>query len=703
MSLSDSGSKPSLDAGGSLPGHIVRNCKGVSGACLNTDEPNSSQAYHNHSLGINLANGGSKPRQQRLDHGGGPETDSTADTASFEPSMRRLDSDPICSSPTEVSDLILSYLSPAALDAARHTCKAWYHTIMSNRWVLSHVLGMNRGSSHRDLLKALEIDSTLLSTFQHPDGWRTSFRIRDVQFLLPVSSSWYVSATRIGSECGFMVFHLSNERPMRLDQTKSTLVFYRFDPTDLPLYAGCAEHEGTEGAINISYTTKVEPGAPTLFKVNIGGITRLYTIATRKAFSNCESRFSLVALGSPDEAQKSRRHSEDLVATAQSSYNDETPSSNSSQSWNVFARLPPNRGFSHVGFVDGVSMYVGSRFLAEQVHSGDFFVVQEIFHSHPNLLLKKQHLDPKQDQVFVGKACLSRPKRDSVYRKVAVAPAFAKNRTIRVAIIWQTPNAQSSRSELDIYDVPEAVNCESCQTSSEGVIPDQPYLVVQGKRISSLTPYMGGMHICSPLWGQDTCKEAALGGLQLLHTIEAQENYPRDVQYLKCFVWGPAEHNKNCTQINCKVFDFSFADPKRLLHLISDGVRTRHSPEGRQYMTPLSSIHCNCALHDDGFRIVLPDTTIIPAKASSEEARKSSFWPWKGVFPRQEFVDIGSVVRDDPPARREALERQKEWLRFRIREMRRRGISDFEIAELRGCSRWTQYGQLGKPDGWRES
>ena len=78
---------------------------------------------------------------------------------------------------------ILSYLSLASLDAAWHTCRDWWTKILSNRWVLSSVLGVNEkklqldGSfsaklSHRDLLKTLDCVSDLPSTSQHPNTWR---------------------------------------------------------------------------------------------------------------------------------------------------------------------------------------------------------------------------------------------------------------------------------------------------------------------------------------------------------------------------------------------------------------------------------------------------------------------------------------------------------------------------------------------------
>ena len=59
-------------------------------------------------------------------------------------------SGPLFKLPWEVSDLILSYLSPAALNAARHTCKDYRTRILSNTWVSSSVLGVKEKRSPSD-------------------------------------------------------------------------------------------------------------------------------------------------------------------------------------------------------------------------------------------------------------------------------------------------------------------------------------------------------------------------------------------------------------------------------------------------------------------------------------------------------------------------------------------------------------------------
>ena len=128
---------------------------------------------------------------------------------------------------------------------------------------------------------------------------------------------------------------------------------------------------------------------------------------------------------------------------------------------------------------------------------------------------------------------------------------------------------------------------------------------VQGKRVSSLSRRIGGIHSASPLSGIATREQAALGGLQLPHTSTNQEAYPRNVQYQKCFVWGLSDDDNY--QISCQIFDFSFADPQRLRLLTNDGIQVRHQPTARHFISALNALHCACRLHDDGFRVVLPD------------------------------------------------------------------------------------------------
>ena len=332
---------------------------------------------------------------------------------------------------------------------------------------------------------------------------------------------------------------------------------------------------------------------------------------------------------------------------------------------------------------------------------------------------------------FTGIALLSCPRSNSVYKNVAVAPAIIKDGSNRVAIVWQTTDCENPIFELYIYDIPEVVyyqDDEACsQTTPDSLsIPlegisggsiSQLCLLIQGKRVMSLDQHMGGVHSSSPLYQFAGPKEIAMGGLQILHSTEIQEFYLRNVQYQKCFVWGPVlSREGECTQISMKVFDLSFADSQRSNSFF------RWKLDKRYHNISMDAIHCACALHDDGFNIVLPDITIEASGPATDRHNTSktkpprfeeifsslnrtswSFWPRKMSSSAPDNVpDLGSTSPNDSLTRQAALERKQEWLRGRIAGMKRAGLTDFEIAEVWNISDWTRYGQSRKPEGWRE-
>ena len=77
--------------------------------------------------------------------------------------------DSILSLPTELSDLIFSFLSIPALDAARYACRAWYSKITG---ILTSVL---RKAGSGELLKYLDVGVNCLCLIADP-----SFAILDV-------------------------------------------------------------------------------------------------------------------------------------------------------------------------------------------------------------------------------------------------------------------------------------------------------------------------------------------------------------------------------------------------------------------------------------------------------------------------------------------------------------------------------------------
>lgn len=260
--------------------------------------------------------------------------------------------------PREVSDLILSHLSPAALDAATHTCKDWRTKILSNTWVLSSVLGVNEGRSrvagspsaplsHRDLLKKLDHDSALTSTFQHPDAWRTRFRTRTLDFSLPSPSSTrtrpaLVAAARTGTQNGWLAFQLRDSAPETTNRLQSTLVIYRFDSAEIPWYAGAVHNVEGQGALCIISVAEIRRDKEWVLRIEIGGTAGFYSLNAREAFSNSDCRFSLKTL----EILETVPGSLEDKSTVQGFDTLPEPLPTGDQSWKILAGFPPNEGVS---------------------------------------------------------------------------------------------------------------------------------------------------------------------------------------------------------------------------------------------------------------------------------------------------------------------------------------------------------------------
>lgn len=279
--------------------------------------------------------------------------------------------------PPEISDLILSNLSPAALDTVRHTCKDWRTRILSNIWVLSSVLGVKEirspldGSvsgklNHRDLLKQFDCDSDLPSTSQHPDAWRTRFRTRNLEFSVPsqlstLSTPTFVAATRTGTQNGFLAIQLQTSAQGTRDRSKSTLVIYRFDSAELPWYAGTIHDVESQGALRITSVTEIRRHAEWVLKIEIGRTAGLYSLSAREAFSKSDSYFSFKVLKSLEKAPGS---SSDIFAIQELEKPPE-PLLIGDQSWNALAPFPPNGGVC-ASFVPrltfGITMLTGYSF-----------------------------------------------------------------------------------------------------------------------------------------------------------------------------------------------------------------------------------------------------------------------------------------------------------------------------------------------------
>ena len=213
--------------------------------------------------------------------------------------------------PREVSDLILSYLSPAALDAARYACKGWWAIILSNTWVLSSVLGVKEESlsgklSHRDLLNKLDCDSDLFSTSQHPDVWRIRFRTRNLDFsvLAPTpirKTATFVAAARAGTQNGWLAFQLQESIQHTKSQPQSTLIIYGFDLADFAWYAGAVHNVEGQGTLRIIGVEEIRRCREWMLRIDIGDTAGFYSLTAREAFSNSDSRFSFKRLESVEK------------------------------------------------------------------------------------------------------------------------------------------------------------------------------------------------------------------------------------------------------------------------------------------------------------------------------------------------------------------------------------------------------------------
>lgn len=303
--------------------------------------------------------------QHRLDEpsicGDSAETECAGDAPYYHPedhgdNLLRGTNGPIFNLPPEVSDLILSYLSPAALDGARHTCKEWWTRILSNTWVLSSVLGVKEAGSpldgslsgklsHRDLLKKLDCDSDLPSTCQHPDAWRTRFRTRELEFSIPSPSSTltksaFIAAARTGVQNGFLVFQLQGSAKGTRDRLQSIVVIYRFDSAELPWYAGTIYDVKGQGALRITDVIEIRRHAEWVLKIEIGGTAGFYSLSTRKAFSKSDCRFSLERLESMEKLPGLSNYK----LETQGFHTPPKHFLSGDQFWNILAPFPPIKG-----------------------------------------------------------------------------------------------------------------------------------------------------------------------------------------------------------------------------------------------------------------------------------------------------------------------------------------------------------------------
>ena len=300
-------------------------------------------------------------------------------------------SDPISRLPPEVSDLILSYLSPAALDAARHTCKYWRTWILSNTWLLSSVLGVKgedspldaspNANGHLRLLRKLDHDSDLPSTSLCSDVWRTRFRIRSLDFSIPSTFSTqtrpaFVAAARTGTQNGLLAFQLRGVSQGTRNKLQSTLVIYFLDSAEIPWYAGAIHDVEGQGALRITGVREIRRYAEWALEIEIGDTLGLYLLTAREAFSSTASRFLFKSVKSLENIPGFVKEESGIRELDRSP----EPPVAGDQSWNIIASFPPDGGVR-------ASLNFHQTFESTMLRCYSFamYVSQRVFADTPNL------------------------------------------------------------------------------------------------------------------------------------------------------------------------------------------------------------------------------------------------------------------------------------------------------------------------------
>ena len=650
---------------------------------------------------------------------------------------------PLFRFPHEISDCILSYLSPAALDAARNTCKLWRRQIMGNRWVLSAVLNnhtalessevtiadANGDTSLRNLFRSLDRLESDNRRKGVRDKGRPRFRIRNLDFTasegndLLAAMVIYCRRTLFSLlDVGYSRFMILQIRtpavqPIAASSKKSTLVFFSFDSKDMPSYTGSVEYSGSQDRIDYVGIAEMRPQNAWILKIGINNNFGYYLIESRNAFSSSDPRFSLtemthfeltqqldfmqkktftpftsVASAHVLKGSESARAPASFPTDELSDKSDVRSEERARQtSENISQQLSP-RNLANEAYQNG-----GPRYLAEHEGSGNAITVEAS--SYPENANDFVLTGGKKN--LLGTTVLLRPYAGCVCKNAVIAPGVIFHEFVRAAIIWQSIDIENPRSELYVYDIPVVFNWASGDGSSSSLVRSclLKYPTIKGKRIISLGHQVGGIHPSSPLWDLATTeaakhnleKEAALGGLQLPQMFRADGSDDINVCSEKCVVWGPS-NGGNATSISCKVVDLSYTYCQR--------------PKAGS--TPLNKhSNCACSLHDDSFNIALPPVEdLCKARKATEKVsaqrQKSSFWPWEHSHTPIEEGPIPVITEAPSRPRQEALDRETEWFRERIKCMKATGMSNFEVAELWGRSTWTKYGQFRKPEGWQD-
>lgn len=261
---------------------------------------------------------------------------------------------PIMELPFELSALVFSFLTPAALDAARCTSREWRARILIDNWTLSAVLEPNsvvprRSSVAEDHWKrserlqraldgvtALPMRFTAVTRTNRPrpsflttisgqsegtwhipsrmdssDTWRTRFRERKFEFFIPPrcghqhpGSQMYssvVSSVGLSETAEFAAFVVTDTTDTDpLSYRASTLVVYRLGL--LPLFIGATQYSRLKCPLELlkiqCKATEYQLPQSWVLKIDIAGEVASYQVKSFESFGNGDDHYEFISLGS---------------------------------------------------------------------------------------------------------------------------------------------------------------------------------------------------------------------------------------------------------------------------------------------------------------------------------------------------------------------------------------------------------------------
>ena len=214
--------------------------------------------------------------------------------------------------PSEIFALILTYLSPPALDAARHVCLAWRARIMTSSYILATVIHdagvkVEKGqSSEKEWLlklnRKLDFQADLVRWHNGPDAWRTRYRQCNLDFyvapfcthshlhnVIPPITITSTAFCINGTPLGYLV-----TEPIALHGAgPKTMNFYQFYSSGQPHYIGSVPFASDGGPPRILSLAKSKNGYAWTIELEIDSCIKWYAAEACSAFPKGDSPFTL--------------------------------------------------------------------------------------------------------------------------------------------------------------------------------------------------------------------------------------------------------------------------------------------------------------------------------------------------------------------------------------------------------------------------